>query len=236
MGSDRLRRQIAWEAARLLCHREESEFFRARWKAALRVHGRDVRPGDLPSHREIRDEMRKMTDALERDAGDPQMAIADATESGDRFRLYEMLLAPLEQVQQNPRRHPEGDALYHSLQVFEIAREELPYDEEFLLAALLHDVGKAIDPKDHVAAGLAALDGSITARTAWLIEHHPEAQALAEGKIGVRCHRRLAAAEDYDELLLLAACDRQGRVRGMRVPDVRDALAYLRELAASNEP
>ena len=46
---------------------------------------------------------------------------------------------------------------------FDLARDELPYDEEFLLAALLHDVGKAIDPHDHVAAGLEALEGYITA-------------------------------------------------------------------------
>ena len=61
-----------------------------------------------------------------------------------------MLLQPLEGVKQSPKHHPEGDALYHSLQVFELARDERPYDEEFLLAALLHDVGKAIDPADHV--------------------------------------------------------------------------------------
>jgi len=41
-------------------------------------------------------------------------------------------------VEQPPQYHPEGDALYHSLQVFELAREARPYDEEFLLAALLH--------------------------------------------------------------------------------------------------
>ena len=74
--------------------------------------------------------------------------------------------------------------LYHSLQVFELAREELPYDEEFLLAALLHDVGKAIDRREHMAAGLEALDGFITPRTAWLIEHHMDAHALRDGTLG----------------------------------------------------
>ena len=62
-------------------------------------------------------------------------------------------------VKGSPEYHPEGDVLYHSLQVFELARDRRPYDEEFLLAALLHDVGKGLDRADHVEAGLEALDG-----------------------------------------------------------------------------
>ena len=69
---------------------------------------------------------------------------------------------------------PEGDALYHTLQVFELARLQRPWDEEFLLAALLHDIGKAIDPADHVSAALTALEGSVTPRTEFLIAHHME--------------------------------------------------------------
>src|SRR5580704_8556248 len=109
----------------------------------------------------------------------------------DPFLLFRMLLEPLEGVKQSPKYHPEGDALYHSLQVFELAREARPYDEEFLLAALLHDVGKAIDPSDHVAAALLALEGSITERTTWLIAHHMEAQALRAGTLGTRARARL---------------------------------------------
>jgi len=99
----------------------------------------------------------------------------------DRFEIYRLLLDPLERVKQNPAYHPEGDALYHSLQVFELARDARPWDEEFLLAALLHDVGKAIDAADHVAAGLEALEGMITDRTEFLIAHHMEAMALGQG-------------------------------------------------------
>ena len=40
-------------------------------------------------------------------------------------------------------------------------------------------VGKAIDPADHVTAGLQALEGTITARTEFLIAHHMEAHAGA---------------------------------------------------------
>ena len=38
----------------------------------------------------------------------------------DPFLLYRMLLEPLEGVKQSKKYHPEGDALYHSLQVFEL--------------------------------------------------------------------------------------------------------------------
>ncbi len=98
----------------------------------------------------------------------------------DRFAIFKMRLEPLESVKQNARYHPEGDALYHSLQVFELARDRRPYDEEFLLAALLHDVGKAIDPQDHVRAGVESLRGAVTDRTLWLIEHHMDLLADRE--------------------------------------------------------
>ncbi|MEX0977247.1 MAG: HD domain-containing protein, partial [Pirellulales bacterium] len=130
---------------------------------------------------------------------------------------------------------PEGDALYHSLQVFDLARDALPYDEEFQLAALLHDVGKAIDPREHVAAALEALDGTITERTAWLIEHHSQAQSLFDGTLGIRARRRLEESEDFDDLVLLGDCDRAGRKQGVQVPDVAEALEHLRDLSGSNE-
>ena len=114
-------------------------------------------------------------------------AVIEAESKVDRFQIYRMLLLPLERVRQSPKYHPEGDALYHSLQVFDLACDAQPYDEEFLLAALLHDVGKGIDPHDHVAAGLEALGGYITPRTAWLIEHHMEGHALADGTLGAPC-------------------------------------------------
>src|SRR6516165_7806985 len=99
-------------------------------------------------------------------------ALAEQDEAVDPYHVFRLLLLPLERVKQNPRWHPEGDVLYHLLQVFELARGERPWDEEFLLAALLHDVGKGIDPSDHVGAALQALDGLITPRTAFLIENH----------------------------------------------------------------
>jgi HD domain len=162
---------------------------------------------------------------------DLESEITAAETQVDRFQVYRALLIPLETVKQSREFHPEGDALYHSLQVFELARDELPYDEEFLLAALLHDAGKAIDPHDHVRAGLEALDSLITARTAWLIEHHMEGHALLDGTIGSRARHRLEQSPDYEELVTLAHCDRGGRVPGVQVSEVEEVLDYIRELA-----
>ncbi len=167
----------------------------------------------------------------------PDMDLHDALEEVeqkvDRFQVYQALLLPLENVKQSPKYHPEGDALYHSLQVFDLARDELPYDEEFLLAALLHDVGKAIDSHQHVSAGLEALDGFITQRTAWLIEHHMSGHAILDGTIGHRARRRLFASESYDELVLLAQCDHGGRQAGVEAPELEEALDYIRDLAVT---
>jgi predicted HD phosphohydrolase len=161
---------------------------------------------------------------------DVSAALDDAAAQVDRFQVYESLLLPLENVKGPLAYHPEGDMLYHSLQVFDHARDQLAYDEEFLAAALLHDVGKAIDPADHIVAGLDALNGFITARTAWLIEHHMLAHQLTDGTLGARARRRLEQSEHFHDLLLLGECDRAGRQSGVVAPELDEALAYLREL------
>jgi predicted HD phosphohydrolase/predicted nucleotidyltransferase len=359
----KLRRQIAWEAARLMYDRRESEYYRAKMKAARRVCRGWVKPLDLPSNAEIRDEIQSFArlhegdrrrenlrdmrlealrmmrilrrfrprligsvmtghirqgsdidihlfaDSLEgvtaaldaegfvydvehkrvRKHGeertyvhihvqdrfpfeltiyaadkahyvfkssvtgkaierasiaeleqllqleyqdiDLEEAVSELEEKVDRFQVYEALLLPLEHVQQSRKYHPEGDALYHSLQVFDLARDELPYDEEFLLAALLHDVGKAIDPENHIASALESLDGFITPRTAWLIEHHHDGHAILDGSLGARAKRRLKAAESYEELVMLARCDEAGRVAGAPASELDEALDYIRDLA-----
>ncbi len=363
MKSSKLRRQIAWEAARLMYSRQESEYYRAKIKAARRLVRGWVKPSDLPSNAEIRDQIQSFARVMEgeqrtenlrdmrlealrmmhtlrpfrprligsvmtghirqgsdidlhvfsdsveavahalaeegyvfdierkrvRKHGeerifthihvqdrfpfeltvyaeslvsfvfkssitgkaierasiaqleqflaeeypelDVEQSLAETADQVDPYRVFESLLLPLEYVKQSRKYHPEGDALYHSLQVFDLARDELPYDEEFLLAALLHDVGKAIDPKDHVLAGLEALEGFISPRTAWLIHHHMEAHKIFDRTLGMRAARRLRDHECYEELLLLGKCDRGGRQVGVAVPEVDEALEYIREVA-----
>lgn len=363
MANEKLRRQIVFEAARLMYHRYETEYYRAKMKAARKICQGWVKPSDLPSNREIRNEIQRFAYLHEGDSrkqhlldmriealrmlrllssfkpriigstltghvrqgsdidihvfsssveaivglldyegmvydvehkrvrkhGEERVfthvhvqdrfpieltlyptdkahyvfkssitgkgmeraslaefeallqaeypalsldeALLEAEAKIDRFQVYRSLLLPLEGVKQSRKYHPEGDALYHSLQVFELARDELPYDEEFLLAALLHDVGKAIDPGDHVRAAVEALQDFCTERTLWLIEHHMQAHAINEGTIGARARRRYQQNENFEELLLLSECDRAGRVAGAQVPDLEEALDDLRELA-----
>jgi predicted HD phosphohydrolase len=180
--------------------------------------------------------IRELEELLEREYPgldlDGELAAAD--EAADPWPVLRRLLLPLEEVKGSPAYHPEGDVLYHSLQVFEQARDRRPYDEEFLLAALLHDVGKGLDRGNHVEAGLEALEGLITERTRWLIAHHMDAQDYRAGKLGHRARRELEASPDFEDLLLLRECDDAGRVSGATVCTVDEALDYLRELERQN--
>ena len=57
MDHSKLRRQIAFEAARLMYSREEGEYYRAKMKAARHCYRGWVKPADLPSNAEIRDQL-----------------------------------------------------------------------------------------------------------------------------------------------------------------------------------
>jgi HD domain len=252
-ASVRLRQQIALEAARrihgaLVPRGAEpapdwldavsaNDLYLAKRKAAA-VLGHRVRPGDLPSDSEVRDHAIELARAAatapelpaplpEPPAEESALAIADHL---DRFAIYKMRLEPLERVKQNPKYHPEGDALFHSLQVFHLARDARPYDEEFLLAALLHDVGQAIDPRDHVRAGVEALRGAVTDRTLWLIEHHMDLPAARDKSLSPRLKREIESSEYFDDLKLLRELDDAGRVPGERVDTLGEVLDYLKGL------
>ena len=180
--------------------------------------------------------IRELEEFLEREYPDLRLEEElDATAATtDPYPIFRMLLLPLEDVRQSPKHHPEGDVLYHSLQVFELAREHRAYDEEFLLAALLHDIGKGLDPGNHVEAALSALEGLITERTAFFIAHHMNAHDYRAGKLGAGLRRQLEASPDFEDLLLLRELDDAGRVPGALVGTVDEALDYLKELERSN--
>jgi len=256
-ATSRIRRQIALEAARRLFPAiapkgaepppgwldaaSTSDYYLAKRKAAA-VLGHRIRPGDLPSDDEVRDQLVLLwrdsdggkeppeSPSDQEDDEESACAVAAMAEHLDRFAIYKMRLQPLESVKQNPKYHPEGDSLYHSLQVFQLAREARPYDEEFLLAALLHDVGKTVDPQNHVAAGVEALRGSVTERTLWLIEHHMDLLGTRDRPLSPRTRRELESSEYFEDLKLLRDLDDAGRVPGQIVESIDEALAYLKGL------
>src|SRR5262245_35894532 len=57
MSDAKLRHAIAFEAARLMYERVESEYFTAKRNAAKRLCRGNVKPSDLPSNAEIRDQI-----------------------------------------------------------------------------------------------------------------------------------------------------------------------------------
>lgn len=177
-----------------------------------------------------RAEIGELEELLRESVVDLEAELERADEHVDAWEMFSLLLMPLEKVKQNPKYHPEGDALYHSLQVFDLARWVRGFDEEFLLAALLHDVGKGIDPHDHVAAGLEALEGLISERTEWLIAHHMEGHEYRARTLGERARRRLEESEWIEDLVLLSELDEQGRKGGVVAPTVEEAIEFVRGL------
>jgi len=227
MSYAKLRQKLAEEAARLMFENQIS-FQKATQQAVRRVAGGYCSRRAVPTTREIRSEIARLAWFTEQNDD----RLLPPIEPQEPMVVYAGLLAPLEQVMR--RRGGREDVLSHSLRVFDLAKEKLPYDEEFLVAALLHDVGRGIDPRNAVAAALAALDGFVTERTAWLIEHLEEAHELAVGTLGIRSRRRLAESEWYEDLLDLAECDRQGDSIGIPTSDLEFALGYLSELSEAN--
>jgi len=67
MQNSKLRRQIAWEAARLMYERQESEYYRAKMKAARKLCQGWAKPADLPSNAEIRDQVQQLARLYEGD-------------------------------------------------------------------------------------------------------------------------------------------------------------------------
>jgi len=222
-ANDRLRRRIAGEAARGVTGGADAR--RAVFRAARRVTGDWVDDERLPAAAEVRGEVHRRLDATG--------SLAHLT--GDRFDALAAMAAVLVTVRRDPARHPEGDALEHSLQVFDRVHRERPFDEELLTAALVHDVGLAIDRRDSVAATLAAVADLVTERTAWLVGSLPVAAAYADGTLGYRARRRLEAHPDFLDALLLAEADRHAHQRRHDTPSLEAAVAILRDLDGAGD-
>ena len=157
-------------------------------------------------------------------------SIAPGAAHGDRLARIAAIVGVLERVSPEPVGATRDDMLDQSLRVFGIVHAERPFDEELLTAALVHDVGMAIDRADPVARGIEALGDLITPRTRWLVETLPAARAYDERTLGQRARQRLESHPDFLDILLLAEAGRHARAGGPDGPSLEAAIAVLREL------
>ena len=131
------------------------------------------------------------------------------------------LLYDLDGVKQSPKYHPEGDALFHSLQVFQLARTASD-DPILWAAAVFHDVGKAVDSKHHARIGCDMLSGVLNPQVTWLVEHHLDL---------TRCPRRTQKKYEtqprFAQLQKLRRLDVNGRDPAARVISVATAIEFL---------
>lgn len=240
MTPDEIREAIATEAARLILRRKVMEFHEARIRASRWMSKRKLSKDLMPSHAEIQAKLealaclfeesqvkRVQSDDVEHDASEELVDDASDSYHPDTFAFLGILLNRLDGLQLPTKQHPEGDALYHSLQVFELAADDRPWDEEFQMAALVHDVGLAIDRRNPREATLKAIGPLLTERTRFLIEHLSEGvEYLQTGKVS----KSLRRSEDFDDLIQLARFDLKGRVMGAEVRTVEEALLSLATL------
>jgi HD domain len=140
------------------------------------------------------------------------------------------LLAALDGIPQSPKYHPEGDALFHSLQVFELARKATD-DRVLWAAALFHDVGKAIDGPLHDEVGADLLEGLLPDRAVWLVRHHLD--LLKDPR---RTRRRWLGTPELLDLERLRKWDLGGRNPSARVIELESALDLVAGVIDSETP
>ncbi|MBO9489786.1 HD domain-containing protein [Endozoicomonas sp. G2_1] len=114
-------------------------------------------------------------------------------------------LLDLEFVEQNPTYHPEGNALFHSLQVFQLSLK-FSNDPEIWAAALFHDIGKAIDGPTHAEIGAELLSGIFNENICWLIRHHLDLLTHP-----AKTKRALRNSSRLKQLIVLRHLDLNGR-------------------------
>lgn len=125
--------------------------------------------------------------------------------------LFE-ILEKCKGVEQSPKWHPEGDVWIHSMQVFQLACRE-SNNVDLILAALLHDVGKAVNGLEHTKKALDLVDKYVSLKTLWLIKNHMRIWSYIHGEMKrwKKC-KDLVEHPWLPELVQLARWDNIGRV------------------------
>jgi len=150
----------------------------------------------------------------ERPSADLDAELLGLHDGSERLEYFRLLLLQLEEMQ--PIDETAGDLLHHALQAFDLAAAERPYDEEFLTAALLHDVGRIGEDENESAEDLLA--GVVTNRTLWLIQHLDD-----EGMTAAAA----PSDDDWRDLLLLRDIVSKSGVPGAETRSLDEALVEL---------
>ena len=151
-------------------------------------------------------------------------------------------LAALIGVPQNPAYHAEGDVWNHTMLVLDAAAALRPQAQQplgFMLAALCHDLGKAlttevvdgrirsynhenagISPAKELLRALGVTDAALTDYVCNMVKLHMRPNALAAQGSGVKATNRLFRESCCaPDLVLLAAADRNGRITTQKATD-----------------
>jgi tRNA nucleotidyltransferase/poly(A) polymerase len=189
-----------------------------------RVHG-PLRAAGFPRCRRNHGLMRQMVDSGELDALVPERvwqelrrALASAQPSAFLRTLHEcgalgVILPEVDALYGVPQRaefHPEVDTGRHQEMVSDMAARLAPGDDLAGFAALTHDLGKALTPKDqlprhimHEQRGVAPLR-KLAARLKVPAEHQQLAEAVCREHLNVH---RIDELRDATVLELLSRCD-----------------------------
>lgn len=134
------------------------------------------------------------------------------TVENTKFLFYS--LEACQGVRQRDDYHPEGDVFTHSLQVLHYAFREST-DTCLILAGMLHDVGKVINPFGHEDIACTLLKEHVSQKTLFLIEHHLRIRTYLDGKMQKHSSCLFLAQHPYlTELVQLTRWDRAGRKKG----------------------
>jgi tRNA nucleotidyltransferase (CCA-adding enzyme) len=163
-------------------------------------------------------------------------------------------LAALDGVPQPARWHPEIDTFVHTMQVLEVAAELTP-DTTVRFAALVHDVGKGLTPREdwpshigHEESG-ARLIEQLAARlrlptehrelAVMVARHHARAHRVAEQRPGtvlelLELTDAFRRPERFERFLLACEADARGRGPELRARPYPQAARLQRALAAAS--
>lgn len=169
----------------------------------------------------------KLISKLNQPFSNPEPSFQNQTTTSVRTKLTDNteylldLLFSLDGVTQSPKYHPESDALFHSMQVFEHAYQE-SNDPLLWLAALFHDVGKSVDSSTHDVIGAEMVKDIFPERVVFIIRHHLD---LLKSTRSTK--RKYANTSLLSDLTKLRRWDLAGREQDAKVRDVKDAFSLI---------